>query len=256
MLERRQIQLSTKLLDGIKKTKNYIEEVTKPEEKDTIIIEKKENKRNEDSLIVLRLPTRKVGWFWYLYEKAEESGKQSDQYGNIFTKIYQKQIINMIGNQMFLSLIQKSGKTDMKTISIALILFFICCTSKEEQLSQEAIRLQNKVYQLNSEISNKQSEINKLINLKEQLINEIPENQNIKYILILQIKQKHFTLDLTKHAKDEMNKIILPIEVSKSFYNSINIGTILNEKFRIGSAWLEGSFGSWHILVKDKRTII
>ena len=76
---------------------------------------------------------------------------------------------------------------------------------------------------------------------------------NTKYILKLKLKQSHITLDLGTHAKDAMNSIEFELPVDKDFYNSVKIGDQIIDRFRVGSAVLYGSFGSWKMTVIGKR---
>lgn len=72
------------------------------------------------------------------------------------------------------------------------------------------------------------------------------------YIVVINISQSHFTLDLEEHMKDAMNDVDITIPVSKEFYDSVNKGTVIDDSFRMGSFIAKGSIGSWDIVVKDK----
>lgn len=76
-----------------------------------------------------------------------------------------------------------------------------------------------------------------------------------RYIVTLEIKQTHFTLDVFEHIKDAANTIKIEIPVDKQFYDQVGIGTVINNKFRTASLILYGSFGNWKISIVDKRTI-
>lgn len=73
-----------------------------------------------------------------------------------------------------------------------------------------------------------------------------------KYVIEFELKQSHITLDLSKHLKDAMNKITFQIPVDKEFFDSVSIGDKVVDNFRVGSAILYGSFGSWKMTVKNK----
>lgn len=72
------------------------------------------------------------------------------------------------------------------------------------------------------------------------------------YIVVINISQSHFTLDLEEHMKDAMNDVDITIPVSKEFYDSVNQGTVIDDSFRMGSFIAKGSIGNWDIVVKDK----
>ena len=110
---------------------------------------------------------------------------------------------------------------------------------------------------LNEEIDGLKVEISELENQRDLLKSEIVdikvENGTAKYIVTFNIKQNHFTLDLSEHMKDEMNDISIQIPVDKDYYDSVNIGDTITDDFRIGSLIMKGSFGNWDITVENKE---
>ena len=70
--------------------------------------------------------------------------------------------------------------------------------------------------------------------------------------MTLEIKQTHYTIDLGQHLKDEMNEITIQIPVDKEYYDSVSVGTVIDDSFRMGSMIMKGSFGKWKVTVKDK----
>jgi outer membrane murein-binding lipoprotein Lpp len=72
------------------------------------------------------------------------------------------------------------------------------------------------------------------------------------YVLEINIRQSHFTLDLEEHMKDAMNDVTISVPVSEDFYNSVEIGTMLDDSFRWGSFIFKGSLGSWKVKVTNK----
>ena len=110
---------------------------------------------------------------------------------------------------------------------------------------------------LNAEIDGLKAEISELENQRDSLKSEIADikvdNGTAKYIVTFNIKQSHFTLDLSEHMKDEMNDISIQIPVDKEYYDSIKVGDTIADDFRMGSLVTKGSFGSWDITVEDKE---
>jgi len=49
-----------------------------------------------------------------------------------------------------------------------------------------------------------------------------------------------------------MNAIEIQIPVDKEFFDSVEIGTVINDDLRIGSLIMSGSVGSWDIRISDK----
>ena len=110
---------------------------------------------------------------------------------------------------------------------------------------------------LNEEIDGLKVEISELENQRDLLKSEIVdikvENGTAKYIVTFNIKQNHFSLDLSEHMKDEMNDISIQIPVDKDYYDSVNIGDTITDDFRMGSLIMKGSFGNWDITVENKE---
>ena len=73
-----------------------------------------------------------------------------------------------------------------------------------------------------------------------------------RYVLEIKLKQSHFTLDLSKHAKDAMNAITFEIPVDKEFYDSVEKGEEIVDEFRTGSLIMNGDFGKWKMTVISK----
>lgn len=141
-----------------------------------------------------------------------------------------------------------------KIISILLIAIscssFAGCASEEEKLNANIDKLKSEVTQLEGIVS-------ELEKTRDAVNNEITyikvENGTAKYVLTLNIKQVHYSLDLTEHLKDSLNDISIQIPVDKEYYDSVDIGSVIDDSFRVGSAIFKGSFGGWKITVEDKE---
>lgn len=129
------------------------------------------------------------------------------------------------------------------TIVLASMILCGCSTEAEKNI------LENQCQELRDEIATLEVEKS---NLEDVIIDTKVEKGLEKYIVVLNIKQSHFTLDIATHMKDEMNDLDLPIMVDKEYYDSVEIGTIVDDSFRAGSFWMKGSIGNWKITVKDK----
>jgi len=141
-------------------------------------------------------------------------------------------------------------KKNILLIIIITLLLLTGCVDKTE-LNKQLIEEQN------IEIEKIEGAINQLNKEKDRLENDIEsikvEKNLARYFITINIKQSHFTLDIEKHIKDAMNEINIQIPVDREFYNSVDIGTVLDDSFREGSFWMEGSIGSWDIRVVDKE---
>ena len=87
----------------------------------------------------------------------------------------------------------------------------------------------------------------------QEKLQKVTSNENPRYILVLEVKQGHFTLNLKQHLKDAINKTEFEIEVSKEFYDNQEPGKELLKRFRGGSFITSGSIGEWIVTVNDKR---
>jgi hypothetical protein len=137
-----------------------------------------------------------------------------------------------------------------KLISILLICLIFLTSCGNGNLKAERENLETEISELEEDIRTLQSEKNSI----EKLIQDLREENDIpNYIVTFEIGQQHVTLDLGDLLKDEINKTELEVMVSKEYYDAVDIGTVVNDDFRVGSLVLKGSFGSWIIEVIDKR---
>ena len=88
--------------------------------------------------------------------------------------------------------------------------------------------------------------------LNEEILNTKIDNGLAKYVITFNIKQTHFTLDIGEHLKDAMNDISIEIPVDKDYYDSVEVGDVIDDSFRMGSFIWKGSFGNWKVTVESK----
>lgn len=134
-------------------------------------------------------------------------------------------------------------------LAIVLIMGMTACASEGEYLESDIRRLQDQKSALTSEVDALRAE---KAELQKEVIDTKVENGTAKYVLTINIKQTHLTLDLGQHLKDSMNDISIQIPVDKEYYDSVDIGDVLDDSFRMGSLIFKGSFGNWQITVQDK----
>ena len=143
-------------------------------------------------------------------------------------------------------------------VPILLVLIFTSCEN-EADVKSDLDKLRDKRTDLTAQIqdlNNKRQVKNmQIIKLNEELkvLNIYMSGSQPKYIITIQLKQSHVSLSLTKHLKDVMNAIDFEIPVSKEFYNSVRVGTVISDEFRTGSLILYGSFGNWEMTVNKKE---
>lgn len=134
-------------------------------------------------------------------------------------------------------------------LSLTLIMSLTACMSEAEQLDVDIQELKEQKNILVSEVDTLKTEKNRL---QREIIDTKVEKGNAKYVLTINIKQTHFTLDLNQHLKDAMNDISIQIPVDEEYYNSVNVGDVLDDSFRMGSFIFKGSWGNWKVTVQDK----
>lgn len=125
---------------------------------------------------------------------------------------------------------------------IAIAMGTIGCGANEEALSNRSKELQAEIQELEIQ---KETLENQIVDIKE-------DKGIAKYVVTFEIKQSHFSLDITKHIKDAMNAIEIEIPVDKEYYDNVDVGDTINNDFRVGSMVMKGSFGSWDVTVKGK----
>ena len=137
-----------------------------------------------------------------------------------------------------------------KLISMLLICLIFLTSCGNGNLKAERENLKTEISELEEDIRTLQSEKNSI----EKLIQDLREENDIpNYIVTFEIGQQHVTLNLGDLLKDEINKTELEVLVSKEYYDSVDVGTVVNDDFRVGSLALKGSFGTWNIEVINKR---
>lgn len=126
---------------------------------------------------------------------------------------------------------------------IAIMIGITGCVETEESLSED-------IKQLKSEISDlkKQKET-----LEKEVVETKVEKGVAKYVVTINIKQDHVFWDFENNIKDEMNDISIQVPVDKEYYDSLEIGDVIDDSFRIGSLVMKGSFGKWEVTVEDKE---
>ena len=134
-----------------------------------------------------------------------------------------------------------------KIISLMLVVIIVFsitgCVETEESLNED-------IKQLKSEISDleKQKET-----LEKEVVETKVEKGVAKYVVTINIKQEHAFWDFENNIKDEMNDISIQIPVDKEYYDSLEIGDVIDDSFRMGSFVMKGSFGKWNVTVEDKE---
>ena len=131
-----------------------------------------------------------------------------------------------------------------KYISILFILLTLTltgCSDNVDEMRRDA--LQAEIAQLEAERDA----------LKAEVIDTKIENGTEKYVITFKIKQTHFTLDISQHLKDSMNDISIEIPVDKEYYDSVEVGDVIDDSFRMGSFIWKGSFGNWNVSIENKE---
>lgn len=135
-------------------------------------------------------------------------------------------------------------------ITMLLVVGYLTGCSKEDALSADIIDLENRVSELEREVFSLEEQKNALLSeIKDIKV----ENGVAKYIVTFNIRQSHFTLDISQHMKDAMNDISIQIPVDKEYFDSVEVGDTIADDFRVGSFIFKGSLGNWDVTVEDKE---
>ena len=116
------------------------------------------------------------------------------------------------------------------------------CSKTETVTNEDVAKLEAEIAQLEDERDR----------LNEEILNTKIDNGLAKYVIAFNIKQSHFSLDLGEHLKDAMNDISIEIPVDKEYYDSVEVGDVIDDSFRMGSFIWKGSFGNWKVTVESK----
>lgn len=136
-----------------------------------------------------------------------------------------------------------------RILSVLIVASMIFCLSgcgeqsQIESLKQEISELQEQKSSLENELSE----------LNNEVVEKKEENGTAKYVLTLEIKQSHFSLDISEHLKDSMNAIEIQIPVDKEYYDSVEVGQNIADEFRMGSFIFKGTYGNFKVTVIGKE---
>lgn len=149
----------------------------------------------------------------------------------------------------------------MKRILLLLLtILLVGCESKEEvqsdieKLQTQRVILEDIMVGMNNHIGELRGDI-KLLKQDKRVMEMYRDGETPRYIVTFELKQSHFSLDVTEHMKDGMNKIKFDLPVDKTFYDSVTVGEKMIEEFRGGSFLMKGSLGSWIMHVRGKKII-
>lgn len=144
-------------------------------------------------------------------------------------------------------------KKYLKIFTVLVFLFSLFgCSDESESMMLQKEKLLSEISGLKDEIAELQ-EAKKAAKLEVSNLKE--ENGTAKYVVTFKIKQTHVSLSISKHIKDALNEITIEIPVDKEYYESLSVGDVISDEFRIGSFVARGSFGNWKITVENKEIV-
>lgn len=130
-------------------------------------------------------------------------------------------------------------------LAVVMVVFLVGCgeQAQVDLLKQQITELQTQKSALETEITE----------LENAIVEKKEENGTAKYVLTLEIKQSHFSLDISEHLKDSMNAIEIQIPVDKEYYDSVEVGQNIADEFRMGSFIFKGTYGNFKVSVIGKE---
>lgn len=138
-------------------------------------------------------------------------------------------------------------KRKLLTLGLIIAMTF-CFTGCGEDAELQMKRAE--IEELTLEINALETELQEL---SEMVVQEKIEHGIEKYVVTFEIKQSHMFWDYENVMKDEMNATTIEVAVDKEYYDAVNVGTTINDDFRMGSMIMSGSYGSWDISVINKE---
>lgn len=146
----------------------------------------------------------------------------------------------------------KTGKDHMKKLIVFILIALTLtgCGSVSEANNALIMEQEQKIANLKSEIHALEQQKS---DLEGMIVQEKVNKGVAKYIVTINIKQSHPFWDIENNIKDEMNDIDIEIPVDKEYYDSVEVGTVINDEFRMGSLIMSSSIGNWDITVSGKE---
>lgn len=149
----------------------------------------------------------------------------------------------------------------MKLKHLALVICSLLLLSSCNPFSSENRKLredneqQSRLYsKLSQAIAFKTQEYIVLNNCIKNKYIILKSNGNVHYIIKVKIHQTSYSLSVSEYIKNKINDIELEIPVDKEYYNSLHIGSRLDEgKLKYGSLLRDGDFSILKMTVINKR---
>lgn len=138
--------------------------------------------------------------------------------------------------------------------SIITLLLVSCNKTKEDVASinkeYASVKAEVDSYNNQARILNESIET---LQKKNDHLSQLSNGKKPLYILLLNVHQSNFTLDITQHIKNSMNSSEFEIPVSEDYYNQVTVGNDLSDSFKMGSFIMTGSWGDIKVTVKNKE---
>jgi hypothetical protein len=152
----------------------------------------------------------------------------------------------------------------MKTLLTLLTLpfLFVSCNKTKDDVNNiqreyDTIKAQSDMYQDQSDMYREQANnLNKSIEelrKTQHHLSQLSKGKKPLYVLLLNVHQSNFTLDISQHIKNSMNSSEFQIPVSEDYYNNVKEGEDLSDEFKLGSFIMSGKWGNIKVTVVKKE---
>lgn len=142
----------------------------------------------------------------------------------------------------------------MKYILLICAMLCIGCSESDEQAIKHSNALHEEVKAYENTLENLKLQCQMTAGQLEATKTAMAvKNGTAIYIVELELSQSHFSLNIGEQFKDSMNKAKIEIIADKRWYDTVQIGQVLNNDFRMGSAIVNGSWGNWSVKITNKR---
>lgn len=162
----------------------------------------------------------------------------------------------------------------LKYILLISALLLPACNQKAELrqeiniLKFDKIKAESDLDSVRSKVDFVRSQLSEAVARREQMNKNIAElteseaykkaiasGKTIRYILKVSIRQVSYSFSISKQLRDAVNEEEFEIYTDKETYDAANPGMDLFDSFRVGSAIMRGSLGSWRLKVVSKRIV-
>jgi hypothetical protein len=124
-----------------------------------------------------------------------------------------------------------------------------------DALERQANALREETRQLAATKEQLAGELSEL-RANEVVLRALKDGKDVQYLLKVSIRQIHYSLNIKRQISDAVNEEEFEIATDKTTYDLAAPGKDLFDAFRLGSAVMHGSLGTWRLKIVSKRVVV